>query len=100
MEFEASGSPYEQVDVHALAVAVFKDEKTSDSFLKQLDEKSGGLVKSAILGGNSARLYKLDVRSALGAITTDRMAAIKAEYVAAGGQRSNMRYGYVAPVRA
>jgi leucyl aminopeptidase len=48
MEFEASVSPYEQIDVHALAVAVFKDEKPSESFLKHLDEMSGGLVKSAI----------------------------------------------------
>src|SRR6185369_13779340 len=48
MEFEASVSPYEQLDVHALAVAVFKDEKVSEAFLKQLDEMSGGLVRSAI----------------------------------------------------
>ena len=59
-----------------------------------------GLTKSAILGGNSARLYRLDVRSAQGAITNDKIAAIKAEYVAMGGQRSNTRYGYVAPIRA
>ena len=59
-----------------------------------------GIVKSAILGGNSARLYRLDVRSAQGAITNDKIAAIKAEYVAQGGQRSNTRYGYVAPTRA
>jgi hypothetical protein len=59
-----------------------------------------GLVKSAILGGNSARLYRLDVRSAQGAITTDKIAAIKGEYIAMGGQRSNARYGYVAPTRA
>ena len=57
-------------------------------------------MKSAILGGNSARLYRLDVRSAQGAITNDKIAAIKAEYVAQGGQRSNTRYGYVAPTRA
>jgi len=48
MEFEASASAYEQIDVHALAVAVFKGEKTSESFLKKLDELSGGLVKSAL----------------------------------------------------
>src|SRR5262245_43482151 len=48
MEFEASGSPYEQIDVHALAVAVFKGEKTSETFLKKLDDLCGGLVKSAI----------------------------------------------------
>ena len=48
MEFEASGSPYDQIDVHALAVAVFKDEKTSEGFLQKLDQQSGGFVKSAI----------------------------------------------------
>ena len=47
MQFEASGSPYEQIDAHALAVAVFKDEKIG-GFLQKLDELSGGLVKSAI----------------------------------------------------
>ncbi len=54
-----------------------------------------GIVKSAIFAGNSARLYKLDIRSAQGAITTDKIAAIRAEYVAMGGTRSNTRYGYV-----
>src|SRR5687767_2015487 len=48
MQFDSSSGPYEQLDVHALAVAVFKDEKPSDGFLKKLDEFSGGLVKSAI----------------------------------------------------
>jgi hypothetical protein len=32
---------------------------------------------------------------AQGAIPTDKIAAIKAEYVAMGGMRSNTRYGYV-----
>jgi predicted TIM-barrel fold metal-dependent hydrolase len=54
-----------------------------------------GLVKTAILGGNAARLYRIDVKAARGAITTDRIAAIRAEYVARGGMRSNRRYGYV-----
>ena len=54
-----------------------------------------GLVKSAIFGGNAARLYAIQVKTALGAITTDKIAAIKAEYVASGGTRSNTRYGYV-----
>jgi len=58
-----------------------------------------GLVKTAILGGNSARLYRVDVKSAQSAITTDKIASIKAEYVATGGQRTNTRYGYVAPTR-
>jgi predicted TIM-barrel fold metal-dependent hydrolase len=56
-----------------------------------------GLVKSAIFGGNSTRLYKLTFNTALGSIPTDRIAAIKADYLAGGGLRSNTRYGYVCP---
>ena len=54
-----------------------------------------GIVKSAIFSGNSARLYNVHVQAAQGAITTDKIAAIKSEYVAMGGMRSNTRYGYV-----
>jgi len=54
-----------------------------------------GLVKTAIFSGNAARLYGIQTRTALGSITNDRIAAIRAEYVAAGGTRSNTRYGYV-----
>src|SRR3989441_5973313 len=57
-----------------------------------------GLVKSAIFGGNAARLYGLHVKAVLGDIRNDQVAAIKAEYVARGGMRSNARYGYVARV--
>src|SRR5882762_2517163 len=48
MQLEASHGPIEQLDVHAVAVSVFKDEKPDEGFLKQLDELSGGFVKSAI----------------------------------------------------
>jgi uncharacterized protein len=58
-----------------------------------------GVVKSAIFAGNSARLYNLQMRTALGAISQDKIAAIKGEYVAMGGLRSNTRYGYVDPGR-
>ncbi len=54
-----------------------------------------GVVKSAIFAGNAARLYRVDVKAALGEITRDRIAAIKAEYLAMGGERSNARYGWV-----
>jgi hypothetical protein len=54
-----------------------------------------GVVKSAIFGGNAARLYTIHQRAALGTITNDKIAGIRAEYVAGGGQRSNARYGYV-----
>jgi hypothetical protein len=40
------------------------------------------------------------VKAALGAITNDKIAAIRAEYVAAGGERSNARYGYVSTHRS
>jgi len=47
MQVEASRGPIDQLDVQALAVAVFKNEKADDGFLKNLDELSGGLVRSA-----------------------------------------------------
>ena len=48
MQVEASRGPIEELDVQALAVAVFKNEKADDGFLKKLDELSGGLVSSAL----------------------------------------------------
>jgi predicted TIM-barrel fold metal-dependent hydrolase len=59
-----------------------------------------GAVKTAIFSGNAVRLYGLNVKAALGEITGDRIAAIRSEYVAMGGTRSNARYGYVARRRA
>jgi uncharacterized protein len=55
-----------------------------------------GPVKRAIFGGNSARLYGLRPKVAQRDITTDTIAAIKAEYLAAGGTRTNARYGFIA----
>ena len=55
-----------------------------------------GRTKTAIFSGNASRLYNINAKAALGAITTDKLAAIRAEYVAAGGERSNARFGYVA----
>src|SRR6188474_1059493 len=48
MQVEASRGPIEELDVQALAVAVFKNEKADSGFLKKVDELSGGLVKSAL----------------------------------------------------
>ena len=47
MQVEASRGPIEELDVQALAVAVFKNEKSDNGFLKKLDDLSGGLVSSA-----------------------------------------------------
>lgn len=48
MEIKAAASGYSELDVQALAVAVFKDEKADEGFLKELDEATGGLVSSVI----------------------------------------------------
>ncbi|HEX3953072.1 MAG TPA: amidohydrolase family protein, partial [Stellaceae bacterium] len=53
-----------------------------------------GPVKTAIFGGNSARLYGMEQHAEL--YRNDRFAAIKADYIANGPGRSNLRYGYVA----
>ncbi len=54
-----------------------------------------GPVKSAIFAKNAAALYGVQVRAALGEITRDKIAAIRDAYIADGGMRSNLRYGYV-----
>ena len=48
MQVEANRGPIEELDVQALAVAVFKNEKSDEGFLKKLNELSGGLVSSAL----------------------------------------------------
>src|SRR6266705_4174771 len=48
MQIEGSPGNYRDVDAQALAIAVFKDEKADDGFLKELDELTGGVVKSVI----------------------------------------------------
>src|SRR5499433_1104422 len=55
-----------------------------------------GPVKRAIFAGNATRIYALKPKLAQHGITTDKIAAMKAEYLAAGGERTNARYGYVA----
>jgi uncharacterized protein len=52
-----------------------------------------GPIKTAIFGGNTARLYNFD-KHADGA-PHDRFAELKARYLKTGPGRSNLRYGYV-----
>src|SRR5882757_480417 len=47
MQIEGSNGHYRDLDVQALAIAVFKDEKADEGFLKELDELTDGLVSSA-----------------------------------------------------
>src|SRR5258705_12375976 len=55
-----------------------------------------GPVKRAIFGGNTGRLYGLRPQLAQHGITTDKIALMKAEYLAAGGARTHAPYGYMA----
>ncbi len=56
-----------------------------------------GPVKSAIIGGNNARLYDIQPKRAMLELKGDRFAMMKAEYEKAGPEPSNTRYGYVVP---
>src|SRR5258708_34636132 len=56
-----------------------------------------GPVKSAIFGGNNARLYDIQPKRALLELKGDRSAVMQAAYEKAGPQPSNTPYGYVAP---
>src|SRR5882724_3316679 len=48
MQIESTNGSYRDLDVQALAIAVFKDEKADDGFLKDLDSVTGGVIKSVI----------------------------------------------------
>ena len=48
MEISGKSGNYRDDDVQALAVAVFKDEKADEGFLKELDEVTGGIIRSVI----------------------------------------------------
>ena len=56
-----------------------------------------GPVKTAIFGGNNARLYGINRKKALLDCKGDRFAQLKAQYQKAGQEPSNLRYGYVVP---
>ena len=58
---------------------------------------AAGPVKSAIFGGNNARLYGVDVKRAQLDCAGDRFADLKRAYERDGRSPSNLRYGYVHP---
>jgi len=51
MHVESSNERYQDIDVQALAIAIFKDEKADDGFLMDLDAITGGVIKSVIDSG-------------------------------------------------
>jgi leucyl aminopeptidase len=46
MEVQGTSQHYQELDVQALAVAVFKDEKANEGLLKELDSLTGNLIQS------------------------------------------------------
>ena len=48
MEIQTSVGRFGDADAQALAVAVFKDERADEGFLRELDRATGGVVKSII----------------------------------------------------
>jgi len=88
-----TGSPQWQIE--ALRRLEIPEDMQKKYGFKPLGAADGP-VKSAILGETNARLYKYDRRAAL---MTDHLATMRARYEAAGGARSNLRYGYVVPAR-
>jgi len=49
MQIESTNGSYRDLDVQAIAIAVFKDEQAdADGFLKELDSITGGVIKSVI----------------------------------------------------
>jgi leucyl aminopeptidase len=50
MQIEVASGSIQDTDVQALAVAVFKDEKADDGFLKELDGPCNGMIKSVLDG--------------------------------------------------
>jgi len=50
MQIEVASGTIQELDVQALAVAVFKDEKADDGFLKELDGRCSGMIKSVVDG--------------------------------------------------
>jgi leucyl aminopeptidase len=48
MQIESTNGSYREIDVQAVAIAIFKDEKADDGFLKELDSVTGGVIKSVL----------------------------------------------------
>ncbi len=54
-----------------------------------------GEVKRAILGRNLARHYGIDADATAKSVDADALSTAKSDYLAEGGQRSNLAYGFV-----
>jgi len=84
------GSPQWQIEA-------FRRLLMPEDFMKRFGFKQlTNTIKEKILGLNAARVYGVDVRAKMNAVPDDYISKLKANYRAAGGQPSNMQYGWVA----
>ena len=91
MEIQTSNARPAELDVHALAVAVFKDEQADEGFLKDLDAATGGLVRAVLeaeeLKGKEGETAYLHLAAAGGGAKARRLLLVgvgeRADYGAA-----------------
>ena len=89
-----TGAPQWQIEgLRRLEIPEVMQKKHGFSPLGPAD----GPVKTAIFGGNNARLYGIEPKKTQLDLKKDRYAVLKAEYEKAGPEPSNLRYGYVVP---
>jgi predicted TIM-barrel fold metal-dependent hydrolase len=87
-----TGSPQWQIE--GLRRLEIPETMQKQHGFKPLGEATGP-VKTAIFGGNNARLYNVDPLRATHELASDQLSSIKLAYDAEGPSRSNIRYGYV-----
>jgi leucyl aminopeptidase len=91
MEIQTSSGRAVEADVQALAVAVFKDERADEGFLKDLDAAAGGLVRAVLeaeeLKGKEGESVYLHLASSGGGTKAQRLLLVgvgeRADYRAA-----------------
>ncbi|MBA3243194.1 MAG: leucyl aminopeptidase [Acidobacteria bacterium] len=82
MEIQTSNGRYAEADVQALAIAVFKDEKADEGFLKELDSATGGLVRSILeseeLKGKEGEMAYIHLSSSANGMKAKRLLLVGA----------------------
>lgn len=87
------GSPQWQIEAMR-RIEIPEDMQEKHGFAPLGD--GDGLVKSAILGFNSARMYNLDLRADIDPMLHDGLQKLKTDFAMLDGIRDNTRYGYIA----
>ncbi|MGH9901170.1 MAG: leucyl aminopeptidase [Pyrinomonadaceae bacterium] len=94
MEIQTGTGRLGEADVQALAVAVFKDEKADEGVLRELDEATGGVIKSVIeaeeLKGKEGETVYVHVAGAESKVKAKRLLLVGA------GERDAYKLGQVA----